>query len=220
MTFKQSVIRTFDCIKKEQFSVALPNMLPIYNKKGELIAFLRPITASVLNNNQEIKLLAKWRKDNSFAFPSQFKVTSAGTKKWLMNQLISNPTRILFFVETFQPRPKLIGHLGLYSFNFKEKSCEIDNVVRGNKQVLKGVMTWAMYVLIEWTRNTLKPRHLYLRVFLDNSHAIAFYKLCGFKPLQKIPLKKIESPDSTVWHEDTKLRNAEKYFLKMVYRGN
>lgn len=190
-------------------------ILPIYDREKVLIAYLRPLNNRTIQNKKEIALLAKWRKENSFAFPSQFEVTVEGTKRWVENQLLKNPTRILFFIEDTAKKPKLIGHIGLYSFDFKENTCEIDNVVRGDKDYLKGVMTWALKTLIKWTENELKPGQIFLRVFSDNTHAVTFYKRCGFASEKLIPLKKVVKPHMVVWEEDDSLEKAQKYFLKM-----
>ncbi len=103
-----------------------------------------------------------------FAFPHpNLKLHFEGTKKWLKG-LIENPTRILFFVESNEKQPVLIGHMGLYSFNFQDDSCEVDNIVRGVREKLKGVMTLGLKTLIKWTIKELKPKNIFLRVFSDN----------------------------------------------------
>jgi len=210
------VIEKFSSIKNERFDKGQNVKLSIYNKQKRIIAFLRPITKKILENSKEIELLAKWREENAFAFPTQFKVTFEGTKKWI-RALIENPTRILFFIESNEIKPVLIGHMGLYSFDFEDDSCEIDNVVRGDKKKLKGVMTFALKTLIKWTKQILKPKKIFLRVFSDNERAIRFYKRCGFKEYALIPLEKKVEDNFISWEENKNLIKAEKYFLKMVY---
>lgn len=215
--FKNHVLDVFLRLKTERFSNALPEKIPVLDRKNTLIAFLRPLTKKTIRNKKEVALLSKWRKENSFAFPSQFKVTKIGTANWLENQLIGNPARILFFIEAVGENPKLIGHMGLYSFDFENHSCEVDNVVRGEKNILKGAMTNSLNTLINWTLDTLKAKKIYLRVFADNTHAVDFYRRCGFTTVDSIPLKKTVKPNMIVWEEDRKESLPEKIFLKMLY---
>ena len=78
----------FLCSVKDQFlflkqdetfygAVAKSVVLP---KSGGI---LLPINYAHLEDETLINLLAKWREDNNFAYPSRFKVTFEGTKKWL-----------------------------------------------------------------------------------------------------------------------------------------
>ena len=212
--FKKVVLTTFKSIKEKKIDIKLS----INKSNNNVNAYIRPITKSTIDNENEISLLSKWREENSFAFPTQFKVTLEGTKNWT-KQLIINPTRILFFIESDEKNPKIIGHLGFYSFDFNEDSCEIDNVIRGEKNYLKGAMTLAMKTMIGWAIDKLHPKKIYLRVFSDNKKAIKFYKACGFKKCLLIPLEKEERQNYVSWNENKKLAKAEKYFLKMVYQN-
>jgi len=216
-TFKQRVLTKFKIIKSENFSSNTSSKISIYNNEGEIVAFLIAIDKSILTSSQLIKLLAIWREKNAFAFPSQFEVTYQGTKTWLDKQLLQNPTRILFLIESLDKKIKFIGHIGLYSFNFKKHSCEIDNVIRGEKSGLKGIMTFALNALIKWTVLELRPAKIYLRVFSDNNRAIELYRRCGFMKYELIPLEKHEKNNMIIWKENKKIKKASKYFLKMIY---
>lgn len=189
------------------------NFSPIKNKKGEK-AQLRAITINDLYNDPFIKLLAQWRDQAQNFFPSQFTVTFDGTKLWLENQVIKNFDRILFLVSSARNNTP-VGHLGLYRFNWKEKSCEIDNVIRGRDDLLPGIMTPATMQVGTWARKTLGIKILYLRVLADNQRAISLYERCGYKGIKKIPLKKEVKEGMVQWIEDPDLKKAERYFLQM-----
>ncbi len=216
LKFKNRVHQIFNRIKREDFNSFLPRTIPIYDDSGKLEGFLQPLTKKTITQHNA-RLLARWRQENAFAFPSSFKITIAGTKKWIENQVINNQERILFFVTT-QDQSK-IGHLGLYTFNFRDNSCEVDNVIRGVKKGQRGLMSMALKALLKWTLVELKPSKILLRVFADNERSIEYYCRCGFIKKELIPLKKIISPNSFIWEEDRSLKKADKYFQKMVYRG-
>jgi perosamine synthetase len=174
--------------------------IPIQSEKG-IIGFLKPVTFSYkLICPKYIHLVCLWRMENPIGFANTFQGSIQKTEYWFDNVLLPREDRILFFVYSFL-KSDPIGHLGLSSFNFEKKSCEIDNVVRGKKDE-KGLMTLATQTLISWAKRTLLVTDIYLRVLSDNNHAITFYQRLGFERQRNIPLYKVETPDITEWVED------------------
>jgi RimJ/RimL family protein N-acetyltransferase len=172
-----------------------------------------PVTSRDQSSRKSISLLTDWRKKNDWWFPSQFKVTYEGTKRWLTSQLLEKKGRVLFFI--VDEKRNKIGHLGLYSFDFKHNSCEIDNVIRGEESA-PGVMTHALNKLMQWTYDVLKIKSMYLRVFSDNERAIKLYRRCNFVDDDLISLTKEVRDDGTYWIEDSNMKaKPERSFLKM-----
>ena len=60
-------------------------------------------------------------------FPKQFNVTIEGTKRWLEKGVIDTEDRLLFLITS---NGVTIGHIGLYRFDYRAHSCELDNVLR------------------------------------------------------------------------------------------
>lgn len=181
---------------------------------------LYPITKKIISKKKTISLLALWRKNSQKNFPSQFRITFAGTKKWTHNQLLEKDDRVLFFLR--KEKNKLpFAHMGLYRLDSKNKSCEIDNVIRGkNLKNTKGAMTVSLLRFIKWTYKYFKLKRLTLTVFEDNKRAIKLYEQIGFKILKRIPLKPINGNDgSVIWEEATK-KDAKRYFIKMIHVKN
>ena len=135
------------------------------------IGTLRKIIAPT---EYEIKLLAKWRKNNQQAFHDDHPITLAGTKEWWQKYMLGN-NRILFWVD--DQRGNHIGHMGLAKFT--KDSCELDNVVRGKKGQL-GIMHFAVESLIWWAFSKLNIKHMSLVTRFDNKHAIKFYEQLDF----------------------------------------
>jgi RimJ/RimL family protein N-acetyltransferase len=181
---------------------------------------LYPITKKIISEKKTISLLALWRKNSQKNFPSQFRITFAGTKKWAHNQLLEKDDRVLFFLR--KENNKLpFAHMGLYRLDSKNKSCEIDNVIRGKDlKNTKGAMTVSLLKFIEWTYQYFKLRSLTLTVFEDNKRAIKLYEQIGFKILKKIPLEPINGNDGSVIWEETTKKNAKRYFIKMIHVKN
>lgn len=216
-TLKEQAHRVIHRYKFENNSDSHLN-IRIENENGELAGFLIPVQSKeILDSESLIELMAKWREENSFAFPTQFKVTITGTSSWYDNQLINNKERMLFIIST--PDKKHIGHIGISTFNFDKNSCEIDNVVRGVKEGYPGIMTFALKALIEWTKKELPlVEHTLLRVFSDNEKAIKYYEGCGFSKVREIPLVKKVSEGMVKWEPLAEGSNEkiDKYFTEMI----
>lgn len=217
ISFEDKVISVFSCLKNNQPTIASP-IIPVI-RDGLVIAVLRVVSVASLHNAQEIRNLATWRKRNQIWFPSQFKVTSEGTKRWSETGLLKQKDRILFMI--LDLTGNYIGHIGLYRFDFAKRSCELDNVMRGNKS-LPGVMFDAARTLIHWSRETLGLKDFTLKVFHDNQRAINLYAELGFREIVRIPLSKTIKNKVVSWNEttDKSVIKAERYFIEMKLSKN
>lgn len=217
--FKQNVVETFNSYKCKSKSDELKH-IPIYNI-DELVGFLIPVTFFYKETNPEyISLFSKWRRDNPEGFATIFDINDKRTEFWLDNILLNREDRILFVINTL--KGEHIGHLGYSSFNFEERNCEIDNVVRGVKGVQKGIMSCAMNTLIRWGKSRLSLEDIYLRVLSDNPHAIRFYEKNGFFKQFEIPLYKTTQNDEVRWIETRNFKDqiADRFFTYMKFIEN
>lgn len=180
------------------------------------------ITKELLYQDDIIKLLSNWRDKSNKWFPAQFRVTFEGTKKWAKEQLLEKNDRILFFLQ-LEGNTTPFGHVGLYRFDYKKKSCEIDNVIRGNdNEMTKGGMTVGLQMLINWTKQNLGIKSLYLKVVSDNKKAISLYQRVGFKEVGRVPLEKKINNDVVNWieaEEPFDPKNVLRYFVSMLLKN-
>ena len=185
---KEKVLRKISETKKDSnFKI------PIYQEKGQ-IGNLTNIT----KNDYNMGLLKEWREKSQYAFPTVFKVTLEGTEKWLEEQVMKREDRILFMIENNKRIYE--GHLGFSNFNYIDKSCEIDNVIRGIEGT-KGIMTSAHYAITSWGFFDLGMRRITLRVFSDLERAVSLYSRAGFKKVKDIPMKKTVDGDKITFEE-------------------
>ncbi len=210
--FKQRVITIFRELKHTIPSPAAP-VIPIY-QDGVVTALLRVVSDTSLRSPREIQNLASWRRKSNRWFPSQFRVTIAGTKRWSKTQLLDKEDRILFMIEDLKGRA--IGHLGLYRFDFHARSCEVDNVIRGVNRI-PGVMTAAVGALCAWGKEVLGVKTYFLRVVSHNAKAVALYKRAGFSEVERIPMKNVVKNGCIVWEElpANEWRAARRFDLRM-----
>lgn len=134
------------------------------------------------------KLLAEWRNENPSMSSEWFIATTAGTERWLDEKVIGWSDRILFLITTVDGYN--IGHIGFCSFDWEEKSCEVDAVLRGEKSTRPGMMTHALRALLDWGILDLQIEIIRLRVLPDNFHAIRFYKQNHFMIERENPQEK------------------------------
>jgi perosamine synthetase len=189
------------------------NNLPIKNDNGQNIGLLVPIVKEI--SQEDIHLLKEWRSESQKWFPSQFKVTFEGTKKWVKQALFDDKDRVLYFV--LDNNGNKIGHVGLYRFDFKENLCELDNVIRGVSNVEKGIMKYACQTILNFAQDTLGIANIYLRVLSDNERALSLYSRLGFKEVQRVPLCEIENKGVVTWqpYYGNVYKEVARYFVTM-----
>jgi RimJ/RimL family protein N-acetyltransferase len=207
--FKERVVTTFRAMKFAFDKSPDELTVPIY-QKGNVVARLRPVHAGF--TPQEVKLLMEWRNQNREAFFTWFTATERGTERWLTEQILAREDRILFFIETLDRIP--FGHIGLTNFDFVSKACEVDNVLRGRNEFIRGGMSFALQALVNWIFTVLGVNLVYLRVFSDNQRALNFYTRNGFEIVSRVPLRRVEDGDVIRWVETEEAGTVfEKYAL-------
>ncbi len=181
--------------------------LPIYDEKGQLLGFLKPVTLFYRNvHPQYISLLYKWRVENQEGFHDEFEHDLEKTENWFDNILLPREDRLLFFIHSADSFDIIIGHIGVSSFDFEKRSCEIDNVVRGFKKGSPGIMSYSTRTIITWIKNILDTQDIFIRVFSDNHHAIKFYEKNNFVKLYDIPT---EGRKAELFHTYMKLKDEQ-----------
>ena len=154
--------------------------------------FLVPFTFLDLLEESHQLLLKKWREDNQFAYPTKFKVTLEGTRKWLEKDVLENESRVLFWI-TNSNFIKL-GHIGLVCLP-ENSGLEVDNVLRGESGTA-GLMTEALKALETLVETEFSLERISLRVLESNVHAVNFYKNLGYRVLVKTPLIEVRDGDT------------------------
>ena len=163
-------------------------LIPISDSVGR-IGYLKPITFFDVENDILINNLVKWRNENIEAYLSHQEASFAGTRKWLLQSILDNNSRILFVLYSARNEP--IGHMGLADGIDTDKYIEMDNIVRGVRSDRPdGLITFALFDLISWVFGVDDLDKVYLRVFSNNERAIRLYGKLRFKETRKYPLVK------------------------------
>jgi transketolase len=184
----------------------------------EDLGLLQPI---IFGDEQDAALvadLAAWREASAFAYPSQFRVTQEGTRRWLENGILKNPNRLLLLV--IDASGERIGHVGLAWSVDHPLALEAESILRGRRDKAPGIMRAAMQAMLAWAVAELNPAHMFLRVFDDNDKAVRFYRQLGFTAASRLPLRRHEQDDDAVIYRpcgDDDHNAPDKYFLYMVH---
>jgi perosamine synthetase len=138
---------------------------------------LVPFSKFDLDSDHSLNLLASWRNENIFAYPTRSPITMPGTKKWLEKAVLANPNRLLFWiVDSSLGR---LGHIGVVVNPVSEKF-EIDNVLRGIPIDNPGLMSSALSKIESVIEEEFSIDSVCLKVLESNKHATQFYLTHGY----------------------------------------
>jgi perosamine synthetase len=212
--YQSTIRKSFAFLKQtSQIDKLLAKQIPLPEGQGVLL----PLCELHASDSLLIKDLSAWREANQAAYPTRFPVNAEGTAKWLRSRLLDTEDRILFLV--LDKHGNRVGHLGFASCINETGMMEVDNVVRGIAGQAPGIMQAAMSTMLEWARTTIGPDGFLLRVFADNTHAVAFYERQGFHIQERIPLRRSVDGETesftSIEPQDNTASDAT--FLKMIW---
>ena len=191
--------------------------LPVKNYDS-LIGFLRPITYFDIGDDSVINNLTNWRNENISAYLNHQLATFEGTRRWLSKFILDNKKKILliFFSENNEP----IGHMELADGLDTKSYIEMDNIVRGFKSIVPGIITLALYDLITWVFLHSNVEKVYLRVFSDNRKGLNMYKKLKFEEGKRFPLEESTVNGFLNYSVVNENKASGKYFIYMELKRN
>lgn len=201
-------------MNEPMFEWTVKNKIAQYKKEKQLIRLDVNLWIETMTEDdwKQYRRFMRWREKNAEWYPTQFPVEKEDTIKWYKEQVYGKEDRLMFWVCCNMGK---IGHIGLNRFDFKNRTCELDNILRGN-ELEPGSMTKAVEWLVKMARNYLLVQNIYLRTFGDNTRALRFYKGCGFHGIKKVGAKKVVDGNMTKYVEDAD--GKSKYYVYMEHR--
>jgi perosamine synthetase len=193
-------------------SLKRPGAPPIALRGGGRLV---PVTEEHAADAALIESLTRWREASAFAFPLQAEVTAEGTARWLRMGLLDPEDRMLWLV--LPPGGSALGHVGYANALNDRRELEVDNVVRG-EQGHAGIMSAAMRAVTGWAREALEPAAISLKVFADNTHAVAFYARLGWEEERRTPLRRSEEEGRVYYDVADAGEPADRELIRMVLR--
>ena len=190
--YRQTILRKIEALKHRFFGA-----VKIEGTFGGSSYALLLLADGCEKDPEIVSLLARWRKKHESWFPAIFQVSVEGTARWLKNQVVETPDRLLFMIRV---DGRYMGHVGLFRFHFDQRRCEIDNIVRG-EDGFPGIMEEAIRKMMEWGKAELGLQGYELQTFSDNQKSLRLYRRLGFAEVRRVPLQRLEKEDRIEWVE-------------------
>lgn len=140
-----------------------PGAIPI-QKDNRSLGILQAVNWEDAGDHAALERMVRWH-ESAFAWIGEsFPVTPASVRRWLLEQVLPAPDRLLFWVKDL--RGSFVGHLGLTHLHFDTRSVCIGDLVAATPAA-EVLVAQAMTTLAHWTEESLG---LVVRP-LDSRHA-------------------------------------------------
>lgn len=172
---------------------------------------LVPIGRWALEDSKLISQMAEWRSKTMIFFLSHFEVSVESTSRFLENQVIKNPNRLLFLivVDKFP-----VGQIGLDEI--RPDSAVLDNMIRGELIGPRTLMIEAENRLISWAFDELGLSKLSLEVQSRNFLAKRIHQQLGFMTISSSPLRRVGEGDHIRFVPTSALGATEEFELETM----
>jgi RimJ/RimL family protein N-acetyltransferase len=152
---------------------------------------LVPVTPVHLADERLIERLAQWRALHMAVYPTQFRVTTEGTRAWLRDRVLGARDRIMFLVVGDDPGDAL-AHLGFdHAADGPERTVALSNVVRGER-LPRGSIHAALLRLLAWGHDSAGFASVWATPFSDNVRSVRMLRRAGLVCERTIPLRRCE----------------------------
>lgn len=186
--------------------------IPVDGIPGRLV----PVCELNVADPRVVELFREGRDRFMHLFPTQFRVTTEGTRKWLRAAVLEVDDRIAFLIEDEAER--WIGHIG-YSRTYAEPGeLKLDNMLRVARAP-RGLMSAAVRAVLDWGFATARPPVVVAPIFSDNADARRFFNRLGFTEGDLVPLRRHESPGRVDYRhlEPDDDAPPDRHHLRMMY---
>jgi RimJ/RimL family protein N-acetyltransferase len=145
---------------------------------GRQAAWLVRVADSECQRKETLARLTQWHRQNVAGGPSLAASAVMGPVRWLTEQVLHAPDRLLFWVQDLAGNP--IGHAGISGIDSAQKQVEIGYILRGVPGAIPGAMYGATQALIGWAFRAFRIGKVALRIFPSNRSALCLADRCGF----------------------------------------
>jgi hypothetical protein len=160
--------------------------LYLFEEGGLLIGVMRPMTARYLDRMDVMEKLTDWRNVSMKFFLTHIEGTIPLTIEWVKNVLLKSRSQMLWLI--YDQNDNLVGHLGFK--NLTSQSVQLDNAMRGERQIHPELLVIAGKSLVQWLWQTTPVMHIEAHVLANNAPSIMMIRKIGFQSGKRFPLIK------------------------------
>ena len=153
---------------------------------GIVIGSLLPLNQAHSTDEQLVSDFARWRSEHSYAFLSQFPVTTESTASWIQNAVLDSPDRLVFLV--LDTSGKRVGRVAVLDTRQETFELEVDNVLRGEPGA-PGLIGFAIQTIERWVQSEFALSQISLEVIESNSRAVNLYFKLGYQESHRESMK-------------------------------
>ena len=113
------------------------------------IGRLQAVTWEDAGDRSAVERLFRWHERAFAGFPEPFSVTPEGARRWLVDRVLSDPQRVLFWVRDVLGEAR--AHVGLTSIDFDAGTATIGDVITGQPGAAS-LAAAAVEALARWVR--------------------------------------------------------------------
>jgi len=188
--------------------------LYLFEEGGLLIGVMRPMTARYLDRMDVMEKLTDWRNASMKNFLTHIEGTISLTIEWVKNVLLKSRSQMLWLI--YDHNDDLVGHLGFK--NLTSQSVQLDNAMRGERQIHPELLVIAGKSLVQWLQATALVRIIYGEVMTNNIASIMMNRQIGFCGWKRHPLIKMDNGVETRWEigDEGDLSPEDKYLFKLI----
>jgi perosamine synthetase len=170
--------------------------LELKDNRNITIGYAVPVGEFFKDDEKLIEKLAEWRETFAYAYPTRFKVTLEGTRKWLNIGVIENPDQILFLIQNAQG--ETIGNVGLV--RMEPDRVELGNLIKDNGESFANlkIVAAAIKAVESFCYNEIGIEVWEGRVLASNKSAVAFWAKIGFEEVRRYGLKNIGQNEDVI----------------------
>lgn len=128
-----------------------PGAIPIAGA-GKSFGLLQAVTWEDAGDGETLARLSQWHESAFAWFPEPFAVSPMAARRWLVDQVLPDPDRILFWVRDV--RGGFIGHVGLTRFDAARGTAVLGDVV-ADHPTHDGLLALAAQTLTGWAQEAL-----------------------------------------------------------------